>query len=80
MTQLRPVISGYLSPAEYRAILGAASSKGHAWFCEALGWEIDDYSRQKYRDFQALGVAVTLFAPETIRALIDAFVAEQAER
>lgn len=39
-------------------------------FCDALEWEVDDYAREKFRDFQELARLLGRFDVGTLTALL----------
>ena len=48
-----------------------------ARFCDALGWEVDDYCDRKFRELVALGL---LLEPLTLRQALDAYLIEARAR
>jgi hypothetical protein len=59
-------------------------SIGRDWtlarFCEALGWEVDDYSDRKFRELVALGLLLERFDPQTLRQALEAYLDEARAR
>lgn len=58
-----------LQVEELRRVQRAANMLGLAEFCRALGWERDDYARDKWKEFQGLG-RLHVFDDNTLRALV----------
>ena len=48
--------------------------------CEALGWEVDDYSDRKFRELVALEQKTERFEPETLRQALEAYRIEARAR
>lgn len=62
-----------MTTAEFREALSAAGwSMGLHEFCAALGWTVDDYSRQKFRDFSEMCRLINQFDPTTLDQIVQA--------
>lgn len=62
-----------LSVGEFRRLLvNAGSILTYAAFCKYLGWQEDDYTRDKFAQFQSLVTAISRFDPTTLKALVEA--------
>src|SRR6516165_171367 len=78
---LLPYSAQSMGLAELRELL---LSIGRDWtlarFCEALGWEVDDYSDRKFRELVALGLLLERFDPQTLRQALEAYLDEARAR
>jgi hypothetical protein len=58
-----------------RDLAQAGYNMSLAQFCDALGYERDDYARRKFVDFQEIGRLLGHFDDHTLQALVHAYKA-----
>jgi hypothetical protein len=72
-TTVEAISPARLSTEEFRRALGRAGwNMSLHDFCEALDWEIDAYSKDKFLDFQQLCRLLSQFDPTTLDTLVKA--------
>jgi hypothetical protein len=79
--QLLPFSAHSMSLGDLRTLLLAV---GRDWtlarFCEALGWEQDEYADGKFRELLALGLLLQRFEPDTLTQALEAYLLEARSR